>query len=52
MKTEDISRSVYDPCVYIKKMDDEIFNLIILVVYVDDMLIWRWQMQELVEVCI
>lgn len=39
MKTQGFSRSVYDTCVYVKKLNDEIFNLIILVFYVDDMLI-------------
>lgn len=39
MKTQDFSRSVYDNCVYMKKVNDKIFNFIILVLYVDDMLI-------------
>ncbi|OAE22853.1 hypothetical protein AXG93_4703s1030 [Marchantia polymorpha subsp. ruderalis] len=39
MKAQGFLRSVYDPCVYMKKVNDETFNLIILVLYVDDMLI-------------
>ena len=32
-------RSVFDPCIYLKKVSNENFPLIILVLYVDDMLI-------------
>lgn len=39
MKAQDFSRSVYDSCVYMKKLNDKIFNLIILVNYVYDILI-------------
>lgn len=39
MKAQGFLGSVYDTCVYTKKVDDETFNLIILVLYVDDMLI-------------
>lgn len=39
MKEQGFLWSVYDPCVYMKKVNDETFNLIILVLYVDDMLI-------------
>ncbi|OAE29694.1 hypothetical protein AXG93_509s1470 [Marchantia polymorpha subsp. ruderalis] len=39
MKAQGFFWSVYDPCVYMKKVNDETFNLIILVLYVDDMLI-------------
>ena len=39
MKAQGFERSVFDPCVYVKKVGNEIFNLIILVLYVDDILI-------------
>ena len=31
--------SIFDPCVYVKKVNNAVFSLIILVLYVDDMLI-------------
>lgn len=39
MKTQGFSRSVYDFLIYIKQMNDEIFNFIILILYADDVLI-------------
>ncbi|KAL2607982.1 hypothetical protein R1flu_026555 [Riccia fluitans] len=33
------TRSVEDPCVYLKRVSNEVFGLIILVLYVDDMLL-------------
>lgn len=39
MHSEGFLLSVYDTCVYLKKAFDEPFELIILVMYVDDMLI-------------
>ena len=39
MKTLGYSRSVHDPCVYMKKVSNATFGYIILVLYVDDMLI-------------
>lgn len=39
MKTHMFSRSVYDTCVYMEKINNEIFNLVILVLYVNYMLI-------------
>ncbi|OAE35371.1 hypothetical protein AXG93_464s1030 [Marchantia polymorpha subsp. ruderalis] len=39
MKAQRILQSVYDPSVYMKKVNDETFNLIILILYVNDMLI-------------
>lgn len=39
MKAQGFLRSMYDSCVYMKNVNDETFNLIILVLYVDDMLI-------------
>ncbi|KAL2631883.1 hypothetical protein R1flu_016569 [Riccia fluitans] len=39
MKSQGFTRSVEDPCVYLKRVSYEIFGLIILVLYVDDMLI-------------
>jgi len=39
MHSQGFTRSVYDPCVYLKKVLGAAFGLIILVLYVDDMLI-------------
>ncbi|KAL2630871.1 hypothetical protein R1flu_015557 [Riccia fluitans] len=39
MKSKDFTRSVEDPCVYLKQVSNEVFGLVILVLYVDDMLI-------------
>ncbi|KAL2623657.1 hypothetical protein R1flu_003862 [Riccia fluitans] len=39
MKTQGFTRSVEDPCVYLKRVNNEVFGLVILVLYVDDMLI-------------
>lgn len=39
MKSQDCSRSVYDPCINIKEMNLDKFNLFLLVFYVDDMFI-------------
>ncbi|KAL2621793.1 hypothetical protein R1flu_001998 [Riccia fluitans] len=39
MKSQGFTRSVEDPCVYLKQVSNEVFGLIILVLYVDDMLI-------------
>lgn len=39
MKSQGFSRSVFDPCVYMKRVNNTAFGLIILVLYVDDMLI-------------
>lgn len=33
MKSQDFLWSVYDICIYIKKMNNKIFNLIILLLY-------------------
>lgn len=37
-KAQDFLRSVYDTCIYMKNVNNNIFNLIILVFYVNDML--------------
>ena len=39
MRAQGFHRSVFDPCVYLKPVNNEAFGLIILVLYVDDMLI-------------
>jgi hypothetical protein len=39
MKARGFIRSIYDPCVYIKRVSNSIFGYVILVLYVDDMLI-------------
>ncbi|KAL2630722.1 hypothetical protein R1flu_015408 [Riccia fluitans] len=39
MKSQGFTRSVEDPYVYLKRMSNEVFGLVILVLYVDDMLI-------------
>ncbi|KAL2622483.1 hypothetical protein R1flu_002688 [Riccia fluitans] len=39
MKSQGFTRSVEDPCVYLKRVNNEVFGLVILVLYVDDMLI-------------
>ncbi|KAL2611476.1 hypothetical protein R1flu_023168 [Riccia fluitans] len=39
MKSRGFTRSMEDLCVYLKRMSNEVFSLIILVLYVDDMLI-------------
>ena len=39
MRAQGFTRSVFDPCVYVKQVSNEVFGLIILVLYVDDMLI-------------
>ncbi|KAL2634609.1 hypothetical protein R1flu_006088 [Riccia fluitans] len=39
MKSQGFTRSVEDPCVYLKRVSNEVFGLVILVLYVDDMLI-------------
>ncbi|KAL2622662.1 hypothetical protein R1flu_002867 [Riccia fluitans] len=39
MKSHDFTRSVEDPCMYLKRMSNEVFGLVILVLYIDDMLI-------------
>lgn len=40
MKTQGFLQSLYDPCVYMKKLNDEIFNLIILMIYAMTCLFW------------
>ncbi|CAM6109631.1 unnamed protein product [Calypogeia fissa] len=39
MKAQGFTKSVFDPCVYLKRVSNKVFGLIILVLYVDDMLI-------------
>lgn len=39
MKTQEFLQNVHNVCDYMKKMNDETFNVIILVLYVDDMFI-------------
>ncbi|KAL2631114.1 hypothetical protein R1flu_015800 [Riccia fluitans] len=39
MKSWGFTRSVEDPCVYLKRVSNEVFGLVILMLYVDDMLI-------------
>jgi hypothetical protein len=39
MKTMGFMRSIYDPCVFIKRISNSIFRYVILVLYVDNMLI-------------
>lgn len=39
MRSQGFLSSMYDLCVYMKKMNDETFNPIIVIVYVDNMLI-------------
>lgn len=50
MKVQDFSWSVYDTCVYMKKLHNEIFNLIILVPFVDDMLMSA-KNQSNIDIC-
>src|SRR5450759_864977 len=39
MQAQGFQRSMFDPCVYLKHVSNEVFGFIILVLYVDDMLI-------------
>ena len=39
MKAQGFKRSIFDPCVYLKKVTNKNFPFIILLIYVDDMLI-------------
>ncbi|KAL2624407.1 hypothetical protein R1flu_008652 [Riccia fluitans] len=50
MKSQRFIRSMEDPCVYLKQVSNEVFGLIILVLYVDDMLIAAKDKSEVVKV--
>ena len=50
MKIQGFIRSVFDPCVYVKKVVNAVFGLIILVLYVDDMLILAKEQSD-VDIC-
>ena len=39
MLAQGFKRSTFDPCVYLKPVDNDVYGFIILVLYVDDMLI-------------
>ncbi|KAL2608964.1 hypothetical protein R1flu_027537 [Riccia fluitans] len=39
MMLQGFTRSVEDPCVYLNRVSNDVFSLIILILYVDDMLI-------------
>ncbi len=39
MRAQGFKWSVFDPCLYIKRMSNKVFDFIILVLYMDDMLI-------------
>lgn len=49
MHAQDFIRSSYDPCVYMKKVDNTAFGFIVLVLYVDDMLIAAKDKSEIVK---
>ena len=39
MKAQGFTRNVYDPCVYMKKVNDSVFSWIVQVIYMDNMLV-------------
>ncbi|OAE31482.1 hypothetical protein AXG93_1670s1000 [Marchantia polymorpha subsp. ruderalis] len=47
--TEGFIRSAYDPCVYMKRVSNTSFGLILLVLYVDDMLIAAKDRYEIIK---
>lgn len=50
MKAEDFSRNVYDNCMFMKKLKSEIYNLINLLLFVNDMLILTTSQSD-VRIC-
>ena len=49
MLAQGFKRSIFDPCVYLKKANNSIFSYVLLVLYVDDMLIAAKDRSDIID---
>jgi ATP-binding cassette subfamily B (MDR/TAP) protein 1 len=49
MKSQGFKRSIFDPCVYLKRITNQVFGFVLLLLYVDDMLIAAKEKSEVLK---